>query len=100
VESVLSGVNCLRGCAESEKMGQLRPHSNTSELIACSAEPKTLRFVVLFEVPLCQSLKCLHVFHRDDPARPCCYCASSLQGLELAAYGFNAQTEIVANFAA
>ena len=32
-------------------MGQLRPHPNTSELIACSAEPKTLRFVVLFEVP-------------------------------------------------
>ena len=36
-------------------MGQLRPHSNTSELIACSAEPKTLRFVVLFEVPLSHS---------------------------------------------
>jgi hypothetical protein len=46
-----------------------------------------------------QSLECLHVFHRNDPAWPCFYCASGLQCPELAAHSHNAQTEIVANLA-
>src|SRR5262249_33927785 len=52
VESVLSGVNCLRSHAESAKMGRLGPYNNTTAPIACSVRAQTFTFSVLFEVPL------------------------------------------------
>src|SRR5262245_42082368 len=66
VESVLSGVNCLRSHAESAKMGRLGPYNNTTAPIACSVRTQTFTFSVLFEVPWSESV-CRRSFESCGP---------------------------------